>query len=1169
MPDANQPDARNEHAAGRQSGRRQRNRPVPQQKENTANMSKKSNIATAAKRIGVTAITAGLTLSPFAPIASYADELNDANTPTTGDAFNGAELGANVGTGADATKLTLDDLIARAKQRVEEQQKAVDEAKANLATAEKNVADATAGTTKAQQGYDAAVASQNADEVAALQKLIDEKKQALADLEAKQAELETLKSQLDEVNGIAADRKTAYDKAQQGVADAKDALDKAEKAAADATPEKLNAAKDAYEQAKQAYDAAVAAKDKAEADLTAANGAVTDAQNAVTAANGKLADAQAAAQTAKGSLQAAQTAYDSAKAAYDAVAGEDPDKLAEKIDAAKTAMDSAKSELDAAIAADATAQANLQAAQAAVPAAQERVNAANAAVTTAQTAYDEANGKLSGATETYNAAKTAYEQAQQTEADKKAEYDRLVEVSQQKRSEWETACAASDTAKKAYDTANAEVEKLNQQIANLKSNMTVDQNVINQGMLGFMNYIIGGTQFTATQKKNAQDAVSMLTGADDKAEWYDQYVDQDMSRDTNPLSLEQMRNALTYLDTQNNLRKANGQSALSVSLRMTAAAALNTSYSSNIWGHSNCYFDTGENLAGGGGAYTGGETEDTLGWPYTGLYTQEKEAFDKYVAQYGDELGSHRYDSYYIYQNYNSIYHECGHYLNIIDSATEAIGVATGSGKNTDSEVTIFDYSADSTQADFTVPEFKKLLNDYIDSAYNAGGTQEQKEQLKQLQSKLADAQKTMGTADTAYLAALNNQKDAQDAYTAADTNANTAKGEYEKAKSGTAAAKTAYDAAKDALGGIDIESLKQNLDAAKAEATAAQTALDEANSKLSDCQTNASKASARKMKAQGDYDTAKAAYDTLAGADVAGAKAQLDAAAAALDTAKKADSDAQAAVSAATAGLSDAQSVLDQANAAKGSAQAAYDDAVAGVSDKGTAATEAETAYNALLAAANGVDAARNNLLAAEGTANSAKSDLDEANEALGALNVRIREASGAVDSAKDRSNAATETYNDVVADKGSYIAGDKTTGDAEVDALFKSVRDKQADVDQAKAGLEAAKAKHGEASDAYAAAKKIYDEAVAELNSRQTELDALLAHKRDDENKAPAGTANGTESDKKDDKKNDATKKNPVNSDGKLVQTGEEPNFAAAISVIGGALVASGVILKKKRQQ
>ena len=61
-----------------------------------------------------------------------------------------------------------------------------------------------------------------------------------------------------------------------------------------------------------------------------------------------------------------------------------------------------------------------------------------------------------------------------------------------------------------------------------------------------------------------------------------------------------------------------------------------------------------------------------------------------------------------------------------------------------------------------------------------------------------------------------------------------------------------------------------------------------------------------------------------------------------------------------------------------------------------------------------------------------------------------------------------------------------------------------------------------------------------------------------------------NGTESDKKDDKSDEKSdKKNPVNSDGKLVQTGEEPNFAAAISVVGGALIASGVILKKKRQQ
>ena len=119
----------------------------------------------------------------------------------------------------------------------------------------------------------------------------------------------------------------------------------------------------------------------------------------------------------------------------------------------------------------------------------------------AQSAYDAANKEYKDAASKRDAAKTAYEQAQQTEADKKAEYDRLVEVRQQKRAEYDAICTEVTSAKSAYDAASAEVDKLNQQIADLKSNMTVDQNVISQGMFGFMNYIIGGSQFTATQKK--------------------------------------------------------------------------------------------------------------------------------------------------------------------------------------------------------------------------------------------------------------------------------------------------------------------------------------------------------------------------------------------------------------------------------------------------------------------------------------------------------------------------------------------------------------------------------------------------------------------------------------------------------------------------------------------
>lgn len=785
----------------------------------------------------------------------------------------------------------------------------------------------------------------------------------------------------------------------------------------------------------------------------------------------------------------------------------------------------------------------------------------------AQSAYDAANKEYKDAARKRDAAKAAYEKAQQTEADKKTAYDKLVEVRKQKRSEWEAACAASNAAEKAYDAANAQVEALEQQIADLKSNMTVDQNVISQGMFGFMNYIIGGNQFTATQKKNAQEAVSMLTGAADKAKWYDQYVDHDMSRDTNPLSLEQMRNALTYLDTQNNLRKANGQSALSVSLRMTAAAALNVSYSSNIWGHSGCYWDNGENLAGGGGAYTGGETEDTLGWPYTGLYTQEKEAFDKYVAQYGDDLGSHRYDSYYIYQNYNSIYHECGHYLNIIDSATEAIGIATGSGKNTDSEVTIFDYSADSTQADFTVPEFKKLLNDYIDSAYNAGGTQEQKEQLKQLQSKLADAQKTMGTADTAYLVALNNQKDAQDAYTAADTNANTAKGEYEKAKSGTAAAKTAYDAAEAKLKGIDVKTPQTKLDAAKSEAAAAQTALDKVNATLDECQTNASKASARKAKAQGDYDAAKAksdqaneAYDN-ATASVKDLTAKRDAAKTdlankqgTLDDAKKADGAAQSGVDKAQAADEHAATALSDAKQAVAAKTQTLSDAQAKAKDAEGELATANKAFERYAAAQKALDDAKAAYDAAVAGVADAQKQLEVANEAVVDANLDIVKAK-----AELANDEALKADLEAVDHKASLAAG--TTGNEKLVKLNAAYARYKAAVDAAaglKAALSDADAKLSDANDAYAAALAELGDAKDALAAAQAEYDKY--HSKAEPQTQPQVAQAAA--------KAPVAKKKATSA--ALAQTGDDSALAGEVFVIGGiTLVAAGVTLGDRRRK
>ena len=704
--------------------------------------------------------------------------------------------------------------------------------------------------------------------------------------------------------------------------------------------------------------------------------------------------------------------------------------------------------------------------------------------------------------------------------------------------------------------------------------MTVDQDVINRGIVGFMAYISTGSQFTATQKKNAQDAVSTLTGVDDKAEWYDQYVDQDMSRDTNPLSLEQMRNALTYLDTQNNLRKANGQSALSVSLRMTAAAALNASYSSNIWGHSNCYFDNGENLAGGGGAYTGGETEDTLGWPYTGLYTQEKEAFDKYVAQYGDDLGSHRYDAYYIYQNYNSIYHKCGHYLNIVDSATVAVGIATGSGKNTDSEVTVFDYSADDTQADFTVSEFKKLLNDYIDSAYNAGGTQEQKEQLKQLQNKLAEAKRASTDADASYQAATSKQTAAKGALDAADTSVSTAKGEYEKAKSATAAAKTAYDTADANLKRIDITTPKANLDAAKSEAAAAQSALDAANAKVSECQKKAQGTAARKTEAQTALDAAKVksdkankAYDD-ATASVKDLTAKRDAAKAdlaskqgAFDDAKKADDAAQAEMESAQAAQTAAATALANAQQEVSNKQQALSDAQGEVATAQTALNAANEAFQRYAAAQKAVDDAKAAYDAAVAGVGEAQKQLDAANEAVLDANLEIVKAKAELAATEelkaDLENvdhkaslaAGTTVFNAGWTPKNQLPKLDaayaryKAAVDAE-SALKQAAADADAKLSDANGVYAVALAEFGDAKDALAAAQAEYDKyhpkAEPQTKPQVTQTAA----------KAPAGKQKATSD--------------------KLAQTGDNSALAGEVFVIGGiTLVAAGVTLSDRRRK
>lgn len=545
-------------------------------------------------------------------------------------------------------------------------------------------------------------------------------------------------------------------------------------------------------------------------------------------------------------MRHAQDKLNDAQKALDAAisgTGIDLKALEAAKEAAAGELKDAQTELDAAKAADATAQTNLQAAQTDASAAQEKVNAANAAVSSAQTAYDEANGKLGDLTSKYNTAKAAYEQAQQTEADKKTEYDRLAEVAKQKKSALENATSDYNKANDEYNTASANVKALEQQISELKANMTVDTDAVKAGLLGFMNHIASSTSFTAAQRANASDAAKLLDGSASKAAWYDDYVNLDASDADNAFSLVNLQNTLTYMNAVNGIRRANGLSDMKVSIVSMAQSALDVCYSSNVWDHAGnsgegFYMSYNENLAGRAGAYKGSDNPkdweisfdngDKYGddWPFIGWYTAEKRDYDR-----GD-------------------YSNTGHYENFIDSGANSFGFAVGYGKDGNrstpeddgapSPVSI--YQGNWAEGDFTVDEFKNLVNTYVDSVYHAGGTAAQKAQLAQLQDQLAAARKALDVKNDALGSAESSLDAAKSAANEANGNVAAAKSDYEAAQEATAIAKAAYGAADVNLKNVDIETPRANLNAAKDEATVAQAALDDANSKLTECQTNASK---------------------------------------------------------------------------------------------------------------------------------------------------------------------------------------------------------------------------------------------------------------------------------------------------------------------------------------
>ena len=227
---------------------------------------------------------------------------------------------------------------------------------------------------------------------------------------------------------------------------------------------------------------------------------------------------------------------------------------------------------------------------------------------------------------------------------------------------------------------------------------------------GFLEWVADDPSeiFSASQSSSATSALSWLTGSTNKASWYDTYVELGTGADT----VDALLDSLTYMEAVNNIRAAENQSELGISLKAMASAALNSYYSSNIWAHSYSYSVGSENLAQRSGEYTYSSEVDSLGWPFSGWYTEEKAIFDAAVEE-DSSLEAYRYSAYDVYTLNSTLYTNAGHYLNLVNASTKSFGMASASG------VTV--WSGSTSSADFTVSEFKTAVATFVCEVVNGG----------------------------------------------------------------------------------------------------------------------------------------------------------------------------------------------------------------------------------------------------------------------------------------------------------------------------------------------------------------------------------------------------------------------------------------------------------------
>lgn len=704
----------------------------------------------------------------------------------------------NLGTSSQVSKkqeAILADKILEAQDAVKSKKALLDEALAELQKVQPNYE-------AQEQIWTASKKQVDLTQAAANDAILDAMKTNLQDIQKAQSELE--KAETDKKNADAESLKAEsnYKAANEALEKAKEAYNQAVENATDVTQEGIEAAKKAVEDAEKSvetaksdYESAVAKKAELEKAVLENTELLQTAKDELTAIEQK----KALADEEMGQLRF------TLKQLQDSIANDTTDEqVAEK----QALIDKYQAEFDGLMETVNNYAMEIDKLQEDITTIESNQVQKEAELGAIEGKISEAKTEWDSKTEAKEKADEAYKVAEKAVEDNKAESEKLQVVVDEAKKKLDAAQEAHDKALEALGTLKANVVNAQAKLDGMTDTYKEAVKKWNQGAYGY---------YSSLEYGEGVDKEAMYEFESEVLESTSNRFFVKLGEKTDPSGINNMIEAIDYLKACNELRRENGLEDLKIDMGLMSYAQLNSANNIRqleknlIYGHTS-RFNCGENIAYGPGAWN----------PYDGWYGEEYALFQKAVES-GKYPGLENMTSAQVYRKYPSLWHELGHYYNIMDPTYLYTGYGLGQLVTDDIRNGWYHHSQTFGKKGtgdivMTVEEYEQSIKGY------ANGLQQIFDDYKAATEELANAQKALDEASkqTATYEALENAKkaystaqgnlsvslekanaleqekaDKQNTYTAAVENEENAKAAYEAQVSAKTALETKIEGLK------------------------------------------------------------------------------------------------------------------------------------------------------------------------------------------------------------------------------------------------------------------------------------------------------------------------------------------------------------------------------------